>query len=133
LKLKIKLIEVELFLKFQMYTKAQPIYESRKTNITASEFWQKIADLNWVDKSEGFVIFNPIKLDDRVEKFAKQFKVHLNNIINIPDIDEESKKNIISHIIARGRDFYNAITDNPSFADYLINEHYCCKHYRLNC
>ena len=115
-----------------MYTRAQPIYESRKTNITASEFWQKIADLLWIDKSEGSVITDPIKRDDRVEKFAKPFKIHLNNIINIPDIDEEIKKNIISHIIARGRDFYNAITDNPSFAEYLVHEHHSCPHYRLN-
>lgn len=105
--------------------------------ISVEEFWEKMTELNWHDKSEGVIKPKSILVSADISAISVQFKRNVYYAIrSIPEfliLPDAVKLAVISHVVARGEDFYNFIINDPINVLYLINgEYQLCPHYKLN-
>lgn len=101
--------------------------------VTEEDFWNAIADLNWCDRSDGSMTVQNVCLSNPINDFAIKYKDNLDKIITEILPNFEDKKALISHIIAKGEQFYNFIIADPTLIHYLIPyEYQVCRHYNLS-
>lgn len=97
------------------------------------QFWGFIVMLDWRDKSDGtcnpVARLNALGAEDRAQflQFYNQFLNAMQGQLETKKFfltfgisDPEIKKDITSHLIGRGRDFYLAVLDDSGFAEYLL-------------
>lgn len=101
---------------------------------TQEQFWIWIAGLGWGDRSDRPNTRTAEAIVRRMSEGRKRGMLaryqglyaalaeNLNNFLRGYDMGEVNRKAIISHIIARGENFYNAICADPDFASYLISD-----------
>lgn len=101
---------------------------------TQEQFWNWIAGLGWGDRSDNPHVRTAESTIRRMSPSQKQRMMamyerlytalaeNLNNFLKGYDMGEENRRAILSHIIARGENFYNAICADPDFASYLISD-----------
>jgi hypothetical protein len=114
------------------YPITTPIYSNKKAVSPEVWFWDSIDKLGWKNKSEGevadvrdkflLVIGNRIPefmnmLEDRMIELDK--KIAETQIYN-NSIFPDQKRSFLSHIVGKGKKFYNIIYADPSFAYSLI-------------
>jgi hypothetical protein len=99
---------------------------------TVQNFWEYINRLEWRDRSDGHVSSAAINNLTAIERqswnaFFNQNLNALENKLNISRFfdqfgvtDPVLKKTIMCHIIAKGRQFYIAVLDDPVFTEYLV-------------
>jgi hypothetical protein len=116
------------------------------TKLISSEekFWEYIEKLRWTDKSDRVISPNFIKakirsdLNDADLAAFKQYlnknmetlsnKLQLEGVFALPLFNssdpnsEKNKKDLLSHIVARGSIIYSSICEDPAFANYLVGE-----------
>lgn len=115
------------------------------TNIIANEdeFWAYVKDLKWSDaiqnpRANGKVIDHGHKhITDLSPKsfqsFIKYFNLKLTDLDTLltlrgvfpkleRQLDEQTKKYLLSHIVFRGKTFYKSIIEDPFFIGYLVGK-----------
>jgi hypothetical protein len=118
-------------------TEVAPIYKSRTPNGAATEdlFWEKIAELRWTDRSDGIMPpTNNVRIDERFNTFVNRFHSNLYNALYRQPFfhNINNMRGFLSHIIAKGFQFYAYVIENPSVCEYLVNEYQACPHYGLS-
>lgn len=105
---------------------------SENNEMNSELFWNYINKLNWTDRSDGVINYalkKNIMISNNVN--MNKFKILLdkyvtllkNKYVSEKHYMHNNKKEIdafLSHIVAKGLLFYNAILDDTMFADYLI-------------
>ena len=107
--------------------------KTRQQTYNSEMFWDDIAKLNWTDVSDGIINVKSKRIN--ISNFDK-FKHELDNNIKvlrdkyvsenhhiIYDLTKKEINAFLSHIVAKGPIFYNAVLDDIAFADYLIETH----------
>ncbi len=101
---------------------------------TQEQFWTWIASLGWGDRSDSPSVrtaenaihrLTPSKRQGMMliyEQLYTALGENLNNFLRGYDMGDDNRRAILSHIIARGENFYNAICADPDFASYLISD-----------
>lgn len=101
---------------------------------TQEQFWVWIAGLGWGDRSDNPSVrtaegairrLSPTKRQGMMliyEQLYSALSENLNNFLRGYDMGDDNRRAILSHIIARGENFYNAICADPDFASYLISD-----------
>lgn len=106
-------------------------------------FWTHLEKLDWKDKPDGLMNQSFIKakirsnlnnaelvdfkkhLDDYVRSLETKFSKR--GIFSAPKFDDsesgkKNKRDLLSHIVARGSVMYSLMSEDPPFANYLIND-----------
>lgn len=105
------------------------------------DFWKIIDDLNWTDKSEGImdidriintIRFNTVNIQKLRNEFTAKYDLVYNKIIDHDRISDDKIlsndialndiKSFISHIIGKGKNFYDLILDSPITSKYILTE-----------
>ena len=93
---------------------------STSDEMTADEFWKEIAHLSWRDRSDQIMNDNIIKskIKSRLRTTAeiiqfRDFIIMYMKKLNVPS------ETIASHIVGKGKDFYNIVLSDFEFASYL--------------
>lgn len=101
--------------------------------IDESDFWALISRIRCCDKDEGGMTKNNIRLNNDEcrdvllminGKYIPELKTVLTNIPILDGIDASDYNNLLTHIIAKGRAFYNGIMENPVVSLYLCDQFY---------
>lgn len=98
-------------------------------------FWQIIRKIMWYDRDEGIRCSNDIHRNiNRIElifiksqinsRFIPLLKSVLLNTPLFENLDERDQYNIMTHIILKGKEFYNGIIQNPFVSLYLFEQYY---------
>lgn len=103
-----------------------------------SSFWNMISRLRWYDRDEGMYL-NPHTITRKFTRDEATFLLRCIKNIYIPKLSEKlietnifnivssaSHNNILTHIILKGKVFYNAILDSPDVCLYLHDQYYQC-------
>lgn len=104
-------------------------------NLLRTAFWTMISRINCVDRDEGLLYKNDIlrKFSMREVIFLLEqinniyipiLKAKLNNVPLLQTIGDENYNNILTHIIVKGKIFYEGIINNPEVSLYLCNQFY---------
>jgi hypothetical protein len=101
--------------------------------LNEAQFWHFIQSLNWRDRSDGPVNGSAIQNlqgDDRsmFKQFFSKYLEELRTAFKAKKFftgfgikDKKVEDDILSHVIARGQEFYVPVLDDPIFAEYLVN------------
>lgn len=101
---------------------------------TDTRFWDWIAGLGWGDRSDRPNLrraedlvrrLNPATRDGMLGIYNRLYATlseNMQNFMKQYDMGEENRRALLSHIIARGEQFYMAICADPDFASYLITD-----------
>jgi hypothetical protein len=95
-------------------------------------FWRIISSIRCLDKDEGRMTNRSIKLSNAHKKHVlrmlhgKYFAELQQVIVDVPlpFDDEKTRHNFMSHIIAKGKSFYNGILTTPVVCLYLCDNYY---------
>lgn len=96
-------------------------------------FWSTISRFRYCDRDEGYVSKNHIRLnrDEKIFikrmldfRFIPQMKTILDETPIHDGIDASEYNNLITHIIFKGKLFYEGIIQNPIVSLYLCNQYY---------
>lgn len=97
-------------------------------------FWTWVAGLGWGDRSDRPNIktaesmvrhMSPKKREAMLVVYNRLYEAlaeTLDTFMKGYDMGEKNRRALLSHIIARGETFYNAICADPDFASYLISD-----------
>jgi hypothetical protein len=97
-----------------------------KNNI---QFWNIINNLQWYDRDEGMIdnitrqdiLENKLFIFSNLESyFIPELKITLINLPIRTILNESEYNNFISHIVFKGTQFYNAVTESPDLCLYLL-------------
>jgi hypothetical protein len=98
-----------------------------------SQFWSYINQIRCCDKDEGRMTKNNICLSSVEcqnilmsidDKYIPELKISLTNIPIMDGIPSSDYCNLLTHIIAKGKPFYNGIIENPMVSLYLCDQFY---------
>jgi hypothetical protein len=85
-------------------------------NLTAEHFWQFIANIGWVDKSQSVMTKDNINdfrvLEANIQPYIGKLAAKFNN-----EMDDVFYR----HVILKGKEFYDNIMSNPEAAYYLLD------------
>lgn len=116
--------------------KKSPKNEETKEHEEA--FWVEIGRLRWCDRSDR-IITDIAGVDVAGSRLSFEEMCDIGNrmkavLINVLEPRYGDNKALISHIIARGVDFYKFILGNPTVVEYLVtgSEYQSCSAYSLN-
>jgi len=94
-------------------------------------FWNMIRVIRCYDKDEGLMTEKSIKLPkfkckEIIRKINYTYMPVLKNKIEqyLNNIEMENRENFMTHIICKGKDFYNIILSDPSICLYLCDKYY---------
>lgn len=103
-----------------------------------NSFWNMISRLRWYDRDENMYL-NPHTITRKFTRDEATFLLRCIKNIYIPKLSEKlietnifsivasaSHNNILTHIILKGKVFYNAILDSPDLCLYLHDQYYPC-------
>ena len=103
-------------------------------NYTDSIIFNKLTELNWRDKSEGFRSIQSIKKYDvnfyksifkQLIKLADDlYKVIYPKNIGLEGKNNKTKYNFLFHVLTKGEEFYLACLTDPDFCIYLYPDEY---------
>jgi hypothetical protein len=94
-----------------------------------AQFWNLIDNLHWYDKDDGkmdIISLHNIRenhsfIFGKLETyFIPKLKIDLNNLHVRDILNESDYNNFISHIVFKGTQFYNAVTESPDLCMYLL-------------
>jgi hypothetical protein len=116
-----------------IYNACRITEEKLPTVIDDINFWHLIRRINCYDKSDGRMTKNNIVLShneclDVITiidlKYIPKLKECLVDVPIMDGIDISDYNNLLTHIIAKGEDFYNGIIANPMVSLYLCDQFY---------
>lgn len=118
---------------------AQSTIKNDSKDINENEFWDYINRLNWRDRSDGVISLNELPfinsigeerelafwtiVDEKVEKLLNHFKKN-KFFTTYSTLKKNEYRKLISHIVARGKAYYETMFHDPSIAGYLIPNEY---------
>ncbi len=123
-----------------MFTPTAPILERKfesKAEMKDADFWKVVAKLEWCNRAQG-VIRNrgPIQENKKVTEKAKELAQQLHtslyrdNVMEYLSLRTKKRREVISHILARGQTYYEYILMEPlKISELLPNEYQKCRHY----
>lgn len=101
---------------------------------THDKFWRWVSGLGWADRSDGHnpemakYLLRQLTKDDHAEmlKVYRQLfdtmKETLCRFLAGYDMNESNRDILVSHVIAKGEEFYMAAAADPDFLGYLISD-----------
>lgn len=110
-------------------------------------FWEVMKKLNWADRSDKRITWtvvdnSTLNLSDdvvanmqRVAGFIrKDLESSLNKLEFFTALAPQEQLDLVSHIIARGKEFYDFVVSEPSICAYLVDgsEYQACPLFDLN-
>ena len=107
--------------------------ELDKQNTETQEFWNIISKVQCLDKDEGNMTRGNIRSvlphRDMVlrllrDKFIPKLREVLSSTPLSDGIDVDEYDNLLTHIVFKGKVFYDAIVVDPIFSLYLCNQYY---------
>lgn len=109
--------------------------ESEDHNMRILSFWDMLSGIRWFDKDERRMISNDLIQNVNMdqlryifeqidETFIPELRTALNDVPLLQAIDDENHNNILTHIILKGKQFYEGIIQNPEVSLYLIPQYY---------
>jgi hypothetical protein len=109
-----------------------PVMNIPITQHDETSFWRIISSIRCLDKDEGRMTNRSIKLSNTHKKHVlrmlhgKYFAELQHAIVDLPlpFDDEKTIHNFMSHIIAKGKSFYNGILTDPVVCLYLCDNYY---------
>jgi hypothetical protein len=109
------------------------IYNDNYTQLDIDLFWKKIKKIKCIDKDEGRMTYRNVKLNT----FSKDHIIKLLDIKFLKELENAIKdipipftkgqpeyNNFLTHIIAKGKPFYEGIKMNPVVCLYLCDNYY---------
>jgi hypothetical protein len=135
--------------KKELVIKTHKSIESRIS--TEEKFWEYIDELIWADKDDKNIspIFMKAKmrsdlnntdlekfkefLDKNVETLEAKFTLHgifAGNMFTNVENGNKNKKDLLSHIVAKGSVTYSLMYEDPPFALYLVGEDVASSNYQ---
>jgi hypothetical protein len=97
-------------------------------------FWGIVGRIRWFDKDESLMTksslirINHFQLNiimrSMIDKFIPELKDKLDTICLLESLSEDEHNNIMSHIIMKGRQFYDCILACPEISLYLAENYY---------
>ena len=102
-----------------------------KSNNINYDFWILIKKNIWYDSDEMYMDESNIKFNKRecifVDNYINKnlldiFEKKLTNVLY--ELDQYNKKNMIYHIIMKGKEYYDVIMETPELGCYLLDKYY---------
>jgi hypothetical protein len=95
-------------------------------------FWEIISGIRCLDKDEGTMTNRSIKLSPIMKKHVIKMLIrkyfdelsHAITDVALPFDDEKNRHNFMTHIITKGKVFYDGILNVPSVCLYLCDNYY---------
>ena len=98
-----------------------------------NNIWPIIGKLMWCDKDDGIMTERSIKyrlnrveiefLRDNITKYVNNLVSAFSSLNLFQDMSKEEVLNFMYHIIAKNKDYYNAVLEMPILALYLIDDY----------
>ena len=107
--------------------------EEDRMNSEISEFWRLITRVVCLDKDEGIMTPRSIGqithqknmiLNHLNNRFIPKLKEALSNTPINDGIDQKDMNDLLTHIVFKGKAFYDAIVADPMFGLYLCDQYY---------
>ena len=96
-------------------------------------FWNIMAEINCVDSDDGHMSIMSIHLTKNQcvhtlkhldNLFIPYLKTYLDELNILTLMDNDNYTNFLTHIIAKGKNFYNYIIKNPECSLYMCDQYY---------
>ena len=96
-------------------------------------FWNIMSELNCVDSDDGHMSIRSVRLTKKQcahslkhldNLFIPYLKTYLDELNILTLIGADNYKNFLTHIIAKGKNFYNYIIENPECSLYMCDQYY---------
>ena len=114
--------------------------ENKNTNndnsfetINEDDFWKLIDRIRCCDRDEGIMSKNSIKLPTLEcrnvlsmidTKYIPELNAAMSDVPILDGVDISEINNLLTHIICKGKIFYNGIIENPTVSLYLCDQFY---------
>lgn len=90
-------------------------------------FWKTVSKLNWTDKSDGIINIEDKKkiIEYNIVSFTHDLNKYIDNLrpLYINRLEITNLDGFLSHIVAKGKIFYEAVCLDILFAEYIIENH----------
>jgi hypothetical protein len=107
--------------------------EEMKTADTV--FWNMISRITWYDRDERhmyvYMALNRFTTNEKSyilqqinDIYIPKLKEKLTNVPLLQTVESDNHNNILTHIIMKGKVFYNGILNNPEVSLYLYDQYY---------
>lgn len=115
-------------------TPAPSTPEPRSTAWTHEKFWAWIGRIGWTDRTDGnptmrgrqaIRALSPSARTEMMKVYTTLFesmKDNLDQFLSGYDMSDANRNSLISHVIAKGEEFYVAAVADPEFVGYLISD-----------
>jgi hypothetical protein len=110
----------------RMITTTTTSYNMEDPGFEMDDFWKIIDKFNWRNKDEQVINISSVseqlqsKITNKTE-FKNIFNELMDNLKNNINITHPDKKQIYSHVIGLGENFYNLVNAEPEILNFIIN------------
>ena len=113
---------------------SKPIADSPAEPWTHEKFWRWASGLGWADRTDGHnprmaqYLLDGLTKNERTEmmkvytELFETMKETLKGFLSGYDMNETNRDILVSHVIAKGEEFYMAAAADPDFLSYLITD-----------